>query len=308
MSEFTVSHQQIPASVLEYADPLTAREPLADFKAKAPNLLFHRYDADNVPYPFANDEFSNAFFRQLALREHTTSYQLARNPVAFLVGESALAANIHTIPEPTIVVFDRSPDMCLFMEMYVNALRDEMSAIDFAVRLCNTGNFNEMVDKLTLQTDKWRRRNQPHPFTDDAAFFKAKETMKNKTIVTWNGNITDDEDMSELADSLRDSDAKITFMNLTNVLPAATAQVGDLEWIDNLRCLPMTDDAPILSTMPSESDFNGASLAEIYRCHDWMEQIGPHFGLHNFLLAQHDPNDRYFLTRALAKHQHRNVS
>src|SRR5690348_15324706 len=112
----------VPAEVISDADPVL-HLPLPDLANDAPDLTGHMYSSADVRYPLSNDECTAPYFEQLSVRTETPEFQNAKNRVAILVGESGLAANLKYIPEETIVLLDTSPDMNIFMEMYVDSLR-----------------------------------------------------------------------------------------------------------------------------------------------------------------------------------------
>ncbi|HEY1085333.1 MAG TPA: hypothetical protein VGE34_01235 [Candidatus Saccharimonadales bacterium] len=248
----------------------SVKPPLAGVDLPYPDLSQFTYTPSSVTFPFSNDECSEPYFKQLSVRQHSHEYLAAQNQVALLVGESSLIANLHHIPESTIILLDISPDMCIFMQAYVNTLRTAKN-IDNWLKRMDAYLPGELSGKAHNQVMTWLNSGKDHPLNNDEMFDRAQKAARAKAITSWNGDIRSNRDMEKLSETLSENNAMITFMNLTNVIPFSDARVGELGvegWGEALRLLPTTTEMPILTTTRE-----GFGLA----------QTGPFFGINNLV-------------------------
>jgi hypothetical protein len=242
-----LSQQHLAASELTQDVPTSMHLPLPELAQAAPNIDDFPYDYRYVQYPFSNDVCTASYFEQLAVRTETPEYRNAQNRVAVLVGESALAANLKYIPEETIVLLDSSPDMSVFMDIYVQTLREARSPEDWIAMLADSG--PDRIDGfMRNQLYEWFEEGRPHPLVDYEEFYEAQRIAKEKTIITWTTDITSPRDLAALGRALREHQAQITMMNLTNVLPYVETFRDPRDCAAQLAVLPVTPNAPILTT------------------------------------------------------------
>lgn len=265
--------------------PLSSRRLAFDLQDDAPPMTGHEsYAPDLIRYPFSNDQCTAPYFDQLQVRVETEGYRQVHNPVAVLIGESALAANISFITEDTIVVMDKSPHMTDFMDYYVEALRVAGDRRTWFSMLEIVGP-TDLMDFAGLQVDRWRNAGYVHPFTDDEVFASAQEQANRKTIVPWRADITSQADMAVLGSALSDRDATVTMMNLTNVLPYIR-NLSPNQKLAHLGQLPVSAEAPIITTALNERSsrhFVGRILGR--KTGLLNEVTGPFFGLDNLTQA-----------------------
>jgi hypothetical protein len=309
---FELDAQTIPRTPETYAD-LAESVPLHDLEADAPTVPPH--SLSNVLFSFSNDE-SAEYYNSLRARTHTESYRAATNRVALVIGEAALSAALPLIPEETIIVLDSSRSMIGFMNDYVKALRTAPKAQDFYTML-GMGKVSDIhsMPKATRMAwgrvakqyeFEWGRSKLYHPAIEAhkelgdssdsseppveivGSFSNTQKIARQKAIIPWLGNIGNIDDMNILAEQLRQRDAHITLMNLTNALPLLRGHTTCDDVAKVLKCLPITPDAPIMTT----------SFEKVYRPENRFRQgyiveaSGPFFGLDN--LARHGgPLDRF---------------
>jgi hypothetical protein len=258
--------------------------PTAELGAAAPPI----YDEErDVTFPFSNDNMRTSFVDALS-RKDTETYQAVENPVAVLVGESALAANIQLIPEQTIVLIDKNHSTSLYLDRYVQALREEPDAASWMQRML--GGFASDLsaftfrDCLARQIRHFRDYDRVHPFgdtTQDAiAYSNAQEKAREKTIVSWAGNIASPDDMEYLGETLREHNGTVTLLNLTNVIPYCAERphlehsyLQSRRYAEVLRTLPTTADMPILTTSSYSYDVDPTTTAHM------LDYTGPFTGL-----------------------------
>jgi len=259
------------------------QQPLYDLLDAAPDLPVGY--APDVTYPFSNDDWLPGFTKAQT-RVQTPEYQAVANPVAMVIGESALAASIHLIAEPTILVVDASPAMVKHMGKYVRALRKERtckgwnermvdSHPDSLVRYRYRGELGEQIERhiewgCTHPLDKLSKT----PEATQKAYSQARKAAKSKAIIPWRADITQEDDIAHLGEELRARDATITMLNLTNVIPYTVKNNPSSPFTDSadfaniLGALPTTANMPILTT---SHFFEPATNV--------LEATGPFFGL-----------------------------
>lgn len=216
-------------------------------------------------HPFSNDDLA-ANFADAADRAESPEYRETDHPVAVLVGESALMASLRFMPEDAILLLDNSPDMNAYMTRYIEALRSAGNIDEWYEEM----GFGEMSDEYPSavgrilryvhesQAGYWHRAGHEHPVTSDEAFEEASELARQKQIVPWRADLGSNRDMNRLGRVLRAYDARVTFLNLTNVLPCE----DDLDTAEKvaglLDGLPFAPDAPItLTTEAADERFGG---------------------------------------------------
>src|SRR5580698_5575672 len=115
-----VSSQEIPLTPDRISE-LAPSVPLHHLVALAP-AYSDGVSMEETKYSFSNDE-SAAYFDQIQARTALPEYREAANRTAVVIGESSLMAALPFIAEDTIVVVDKSSNMCAFMGRYIDALR-----------------------------------------------------------------------------------------------------------------------------------------------------------------------------------------
>lgn len=284
------STQEIPRT--EEAGQRALSLPLYDLADLAPPVS-QKYSLSDVRHPFSNDE-SAAYFDQAQSRSQTPEFQQATNRVAVLVGESSLMLNLPFIPEETIILLDSSEPMTSYMSDYVEALRTADNADDWARRagvlkkrilprfgLPDRGEERALYFLRHLGTE-WVSEGYIHPAMDVNAFDERAKLARQKAIIPWHGDITSIEDMAKLGDALKQRNANVTMLNLSNVLSVYYGHVPMEKFVDGLEQLPLVDNAPILTT----------SIRHKYTTGPIMEATGPFFGLDN--LRVHGLNEDGF--------------
>lgn len=295
-SRLEISRQSIPALTNETVS-LGESRPLHELAAEAWQLDYDLYEPGHVRFPFSNDECTAPYFEQLQIRINTNDYRTAKNRVAILIGESSLAANLRYIPEETIILLDQSPDMGSYMGDYVEGLREQDNIqkwTDSVLGDCPDKHYTGMF----FQLDEWANNGYDHALEDETAFQIAKKAAQQKAIIPWLGDITDPDEMDILGDTLRDYDATVTFMNLTNVIPYVGGQRSARYCARQLARLPISRHAPILATNlrvrkprnhnEAYSLLNGSRVAEA---------TGPFFGLQNLMDACSESSGNSVTTR-----------
>ena len=210
-------------------------------------MVASREHSLQLRHPLSNDECTASYFEQMSARKFTQEYQDTRHPVALVVGESGLAANLKYIPEDTIVMMDISYKMCQYLDFYIESLRtaDDCSHWN---RLLSQYGAKNMKASREYQLFEWERTGKAHPLTDDSAFREAQQLAREKVIVPWQADITNSTEMDDLASELRRLNGTVTFMNLTNLFSCLDPDYGALKAYKNLHKLPSTSEAPILTT------------------------------------------------------------
>jgi hypothetical protein len=278
------SSQQLP-SLAETVPPLAPSQPLHGLAEAAWQLDHSLCIPENIPFPFSNDECTAPYVKQLSVREQSPDYRTATNRVALLIGESALAANLADIPEDTIVLFDKSPDMCTYMgETYVQQLREAASARAWRQSVLR-GAPERYYRLFAGQLVEWRGKGYEHPLSKQArpeTFLAAQQAAREKAIIPWFGDITEPLDLQILGDALRAQNATVTFMNLSNVIPACHKFDTAQACADALGQLPVSRYAPILTTqLHARKPQNALEERERLRGRSKAEATGPFFGLAN---------------------------
>ena len=278
-----VSHQQMPqASYLEGEAQLSL--PLHTLAERAPSFPTD-FELDDVRYSISNDE-SAPYFDQTRARVETAEYQGASNRVALLVGESSLSSALPMIPEETIVILDKSPILCAFMQRYVDSLRAASDKNEWAKLmgiLTESGSIPEQLGAMNVnyrllgQVVEWESTGYRHAFTSSDVFDRASRLAKEKAIIIWNGDLTSTKDMEILASALRDHEANITMINLTNAVVSDKKFKSSKAAARRIGQLPVAPNAPILTTgferKPSSHPAIGSFI---------VKATGPFFGLENF--------------------------
>ncbi len=282
IEELEVSPQWLTVEGLVSTAGISFRVPLMDLQYVAPDVRGDPYHQGRVSFPFSNDVCTAPYCEQLVARTETREYQDAKQRVALLVGESALAANLKYTSEETIILLSDSPDNCLFMQQYVAGLRECPGPEEWRDRLISVGP-DDTAGKMDFQLTQWRREDRPHPLQDQSAFDEAQELARKKVIVPWRVDILAQNDMAMLGRALQERDAWVTMMNLTNVLPYVRLSVNPEDCLVGLRELPVTPNAPILTTSlglgsRTESDIINKKPANMV--------TGPFFGLENLKLEE----------------------
>ena len=281
---------QAPVSNVE-VEPDVPMYDLAEVIYERNNKTYQPFKPNSIRYPISNDTFTARGFRETLPRTLTGEYQAAKNRVALLIGESGLAANLRYIPEDTIVMPDINPNMVKFMEIYVSGLRTADNKEQWLQLLQNNGP-EVTIDNLCYQLAHWGIAGEPHPATDDEAFYEAQNLAREKAIIPLQVDVLDSGSMQWLADQLAERKSSITFMNLTNLLPCLGPGNIDLAH-RNLKTLPVTSEAPILATgatifvrprSPEEDQLQAMTGAAN---HD----VGPFFGLDNLARAYEQNRD-----------------
>jgi hypothetical protein len=241
--------------------------PLHELASQAPPLspIFNDYE---VMFPFSNDGLEPSF--QTALeRMRTPGYAEAPNRVAVLIGESALANNIHYIPEETIILLDNQMGMCQYMGAYVDMLRRAPDPFSWYASFCNPEKFSaHIVSRAINALNKQLVHgmvfsNSAHALSPDGGnrYLESHKAAKEKAIIPWHADITSDKDMAVLGGTLRANNAKVTLLNLSNVIPFTAAGgegfTDSAQYAQTLGHLPTTPEMPILTT---SRDVNGMLL------------------------------------------------
>jgi hypothetical protein len=257
-------------------------EPLHALANDAP-ALSPIFAGEDVTYPFSNDDSWGSFEKAFA-RTRNLEFDDTPNKVALLIGESALAETITRIPEQTILLVDNRMGMVQHMGQYLTALREEEHAAAWRQRICDPatlsakhlGGYRRMLDAQTRHAEGQART---HALSDAGhdRYVAAQKAAQEKAIIPWKADITSYEDMAALGRALRNHDATITLMNLSNVIPYAwTAGDGfsdSAQYANVLSTLPTTDWMPIITTSMRDKSPDQRNLA-----------TGPFTGLSN--LAQ----------------------
>lgn len=301
-----VSQQAIPR--VEAFDGLPAISmPLHDLVDDAPPLAA-TYNPNDIEYAFSNDESAH-YFDETRVRASTPEYRQASNRVAIVVGESALMSTLPLIPEETIIVVDQSEDMCSFMHDYVASLRTAETINDWgkAMGLIENDNhvhaYNQMRKGFVGQSGEWRNTGYSHALDNPDVYRQAHQLARQKAIIPWHADIADPHDMAALGKALRDRDAHVTFVNITNV-PSVYAIPGDSAgWANRLDQLPMTSHAPILATANHPKEGIDPSDPNVTRI---TEALGPFFGTQN--LRQYGGLSVGFVQGSLYSRQYRNAA
>jgi len=239
---------------------------------------------DPIPrYPISNDE-SAPYFEQTQARTLSTEYRESTNRTAVVIGESSLMAALPYIPEETIVLVDSLPEMVAFMGRYVDALREADTMEEWIARMglvdvMPGSDEGRVIKRLIQQGTEWKETGYLHPAADDKAYAEAHRLAKQKAIIPWRGNITSRSDMNALAEALRDHDATVTMLNLSNVIACSDEFRDAAGYARVLQALPITPNAPILATTGVVAGLNPP------RPNNIVEAVGPYFGLEN--LKQH---------------------
>jgi hypothetical protein len=263
------------------------RLPLYDLQSAAPDISNFSYNANNIIYPIANDACTAGHFERMKSRTQTLEYQVAENRVAVVVGESALAANIVHIPEETIIVID-TPDMCAYMEHYVDGLRNAPDP-DAWIQELKPYAPDDLTHDIQGQVIHWTFNKRPTPFADQAAFIAAQRAAHQKAIIAWSLDITNAQHMQSLGDALRARNASVTMVNATNVLQYVEDFIDPAACADALAPLPFTPNAPILTSSLRLKPL--ASTADVLIAIQGISRNynnGPFFGLENLKRAADD--------------------
>ncbi len=285
-----VSAQAVPLADEKLPDTLAPSEPLhalADIAPPLPGWV----NLDAVRYTISNDEAASndgvaPYFVQIGVREHTAEYRDATNRVAVVIGESSLTAALPFMPEETIILLDRSPEMCAFMAKYVASLREAetvsewytLMGLDEALAGGGTKAEQIVLRRIEDQVRDWELSGRSHPMGGgDAEYTAAHKAARQKAIIPWVGDITNTWDMQLLGAALDSYDANVTMLNLTNVMVADMAFADAASYAERLRPLPITPHAPILTTSTAQKGRFRHSIV--------VEATGPFFGLDN--LAEH---------------------
>ncbi len=217
-----------------------------------------------VMFPFSNDDSIDSF-KQALSRVETDEYAGTKNPVAVLIGESALSTQIHTIPEPTIILLDNEAQMAHHMASYVEALEMSPTPTTWAwnIGIGNNAVLSPQVQnryrrQLAEQMQWWEHNETPHALADLDVYRSSQEKLTQKAIIPWTGDITSRSDMEALGTALRKLDATVTLLNISNVIPFSASASSELPEIrsfptaagyaDVLAELPMLENTPILTT------------------------------------------------------------
>lgn len=276
---------------------LTSTEPLFELASAAPSLFKLRMRHGSLSFAFSNDE-SAPYFEQTQARTALPDYQAAEHPVGMVIGESALAANLHFVPEPTVLIVDQNKDMVMFMQRYVEALRTAGSIEEWREEMGLTGDpegrngpFVQYANRLLdAQIKEWERNGYDHALSSEAAFQEAQAIAREKALIPWWADVSNAKHMRRLGGALTEAEATVTMLNLSNVAVFDDVFEEAAGWAERLRELPMTPDAPILTT----SQIHKVYEAGIESFLDLLTgksggsitvATGPFFGLDN--LAQH---------------------
>lgn len=266
----TMARLEISTQALEPVGDTVVSEassrPLVELAAAAPS-----YDTEEcyrVAFSFSNDECAAPYFHHLQMRQFSPDFRSASNRIALLVGESSLAACLQFIPEETIVLLDQSPLMCEHMNNYTVWLQYASSLDDWRHHVLRE---NYVPPSLRRQIREWGALGHAHPLGDEATFQATQQLARQKVFVPWRADLTKTSDMAELAAALNSIDAHITLINLTNVIQYAGYHHKVELFANNLRQLPVTQFAPILTTSTHATTPNMPGLAT----------TGPFFGLDN---------------------------
>ncbi len=246
-----------------------------------------------IEFPVSNDETAGHYFKEIKARTGLPEYEAATNRVAFLVGESSFISVITDIPEDTILLVDRSPEMCAYMTRYIEALRTASSPQEWRemMNLDDDVDLEFMISEeytdqqlycfyLQLQRNYWQENGMEHALSSQSAFEAAQEAARQKAIVPWCADITNKQEMDVLNEALTKYNATITMMNLTNVFACDDGYWYDYaetaEYIVALRALPITPNAPILTTTRVREE-DKTEDGKMFVA----QQTGPFFGLDN---------------------------
>jgi len=250
--------------------------PLHELAEQAPPLspIFRDHE---IAFPFSNDDLESSF--QTALeRTRTPEYAEATNRVAILIGESALANNIQYIPEETIILVDNRMGMCQYLGTYIDTLRQAPDPMSWYQSFCSQGKLSAETTARAIE-DLNQQLIHSMVFTGNVhalnpeggnRYLKNHNAAKEKAIIPWCADITSGKDMAVLGGTLRANEAKVTLLNLSNVIPF-TAISGEgftdsAQYAQVLDNLPTTSEMPILTTSREARGFLGAPT-------------GPFFGL-----------------------------
>lgn len=298
------SQQTIPGLELDGHQPLgpAASRPLHELQQQAPTVIDE--SAGSWPYvvgfPYANDE-SASYIQQVAARTGTPDYQTATNRTALLIGEGSLISALPYMPEDTIIILDKNPRFCAYMQHYVDSLRSAPNIRGWHSEMARRlkpgydGNSNDpavykeqfMGLNLDMQIRQWHSAGLQHGLDDETSYTLARELANKKAIVVWQADLKDETDMQRLGQALRENQATITMANLSNVVswhkPGGTAVSQRLA----LEELPITEYAPILTTSLSAlpTGFNDHGRKSYGKKPEdpiyLLPATGPFFGLRN---------------------------
>lgn len=292
-----ISHQILPAEDEESLTPAPSRA-LHELQDLAPAISKAWRPGQSVAYPFSNDE-SAIYFAQTASRTATYEYRTASNRTALLVGESSLAAALPHIPEDTVLIVDKDPAFCFYMQQYIEALRFSPDiqtwTLEMAKRLGEDTEggaaaleYAKQLKGLDYhrQVRQWQRAGLAHGLGNDENYSQARRLAHDKAIIVWEANIKSADDMRSLARALAEHEATVTMANLTNALSwPCTAEGKELPVA--LEDIPMTAHAPILITaataFPREYSEELKGQGDPRRETYLIPATGPFFGLQNLL-------------------------
>jgi hypothetical protein len=205
-------------------------------------------DYSRLPFVFSNDE-SAASYDEARSRLEDPDYTRATNRTAVIVGEGSLMAALPMIPEETIVVVDKSPEMCAYMARYVEVLREAGGIDEWAENMGFYKGDVHAIRKLRLQAAEWYDTGYTHPAHYDEAFVEASQLAQEKTIIPWRADLASRADMEKLGRTLEEHDANVTLLNITNTTASHFRAVRRAKHAARrLGRLPVLQSTPILAT------------------------------------------------------------
>ncbi len=269
------SRQNVPRTSPEEVLSLAESRPLHELSDIAPKTGLREYDLKDVRYSFSNDE-SPRYFDQTRVRASLPEFREASNRTAILIGESSLIAALPFLEEDTIILLDSSPVMCEFMSRYVDGLK-KCKTIEEWLNFIgledeeNQDTFATFTFRIREQIREWEQSGYTHGLNSQDAYDAARKAVEAKAFIPWCADLTDEKAMKQLGEALKTRDANVTFMNLTNALPCTSRFDESRKFAKRLEHLPVTPNAPILTTGGVRKGGNGYIV----------EATGPFFGLEN---------------------------
>lgn len=275
--------QEIPRTPEQFG-PIAPSIPLDHLEADAPFVPPY-LGIDHRRHPTASNDESAQYWEQLRPRVLTPEYRNATNRTAVVIGESSLIAALPDISEDTIILLDKSQDMVTYMSWYVQMLREAGDIQEWGEQLLNTkgqnfrpfdANPKYYAEGALDQAFEWQEAGRAHPYIEEGLFEKVQVLAREKAIIPWRGDITSRKDMMNLGRVLKANGANVTLINLTNV-PGCDLSFSDAsEFADSLDLLPVTDNAPILTTSRRPMfDFAKDRISQV------VQATGPFFGTEN---------------------------
>ncbi|HSW80167.1 MAG TPA: hypothetical protein VLG47_05310 [Candidatus Saccharimonadales bacterium] len=249
----------IPAQVPRSAEPwqlLAPSRPLFELGEIALDESRIEGDRhyDKAPWPVSIDTAANAYAQAL-LRQGTAEFQKAPNRVAIIFGEGSLHTAINFLPEETIICADISRGACLFMGQYETALRTLPTAKEWLAHMDTVASVSayeteeSYLNTINFYSYIWNKDGYSYAATDEPTYARSHAAAQTKAIIPWRMNLYEASHFTKLAEYLRNLNANVTFVNLTNILGISNETKETYNLVaDNLALLPTTQMMPILAS------------------------------------------------------------